>query len=348
MSAPASLPTPDLRAWRRLAGRVFADLGRVKITSLQALIFERYVRVTLAVGRQSVRVPRLEMFGRFRLSKGKVSEAHHGSWQPNETDVHRRWVPGLVELGMLRVVKTADGGVLVTVLPNTAATPWKCEWRFHQRDDDEFLAHLDAVASQVQPELFPRELELPDALALTGLEAGLRSRFGNAETPAAAGRVPDSGTSRAPGSPGGSGVPNEETFNRFGTKRLNVPDPGVPVVLQEAGRIPPSPTPTPGSFEDAEKFAQRLRERVRRFVGESDWMNERWWNQGRGYRAQFFRGPDAVLLDHVVGYCARWVEKGEVMVKRTRGALLWWEFSEARRKAAGLGGRASELAREAK
>lgn len=185
------------RPLRRLAGRVFADLGRARVTPRQALIYERLIRVTLACGRQSVRIPRLEMFARFKLSRGNVSEALNGFWSPSEAAVDRRWVPGLVELGMLQVVASADGGSVFTVLPD--ATQWRCEWRFERAADDSFRTELDAVADQVQPELIEREPGLPEALAAVSLENAL---------------VPESGT-------GGDSLKSSEfRSSELGTKLL--------------------------------------------------------------------------------------------------------------------------------
>lgn len=209
---------------RKLAGRVFADLGRARVTPRQALIYERLIRVTLARGRQAVRIPRLEMFGRFKLTKGNVSEALNGfevaddSQSAIANSQSRRRVPGLVELGMLQVAPSVDGGLVVTVLPD--ATQWRCEWRFEQAADDSFLAELDAVAGQVQGELLPAEMSLKEALAETSAQNAARSRIGNGMTP----RVPESGTVRTGVS--GTGTPVTQASERAGLT-------GVPVTLNE-------------------------------------------------------------------------------------------------------------------
>lgn len=174
---------------RAIAGQVFADLDRARVTPRQALLYGRLVRATLARGRQSVRIPRLEMFGRFKLTRGNVADALNGC------DVDGRRVPGLVDLGMLQVKPSADGGLELTVLPD--ATQWRCEWRFSREEDAAFIADLDAVAGQVQGELMPAERGLEEALAEVSAENAARgdarptsSRFGNG--PARA--VPELGT----------------------------------------------------------------------------------------------------------------------------------------------------------
>lgn len=175
---------------RAITGKVFADLDRAQVTPRQALLYGRLVRATLARGRQSVRIPRLEMFGRFKLSKGNVSEAINGAVLPDG-----RRVPGLVDLGMIQVRPATDGGLEVTVLPD--ATQWRCGWRFSREDDAAFVAELDAVADQVQGELLPAERGLAEAMAEVSAESAARgdarptsSRFGNG--PARA--VPELGT----------------------------------------------------------------------------------------------------------------------------------------------------------
>ena len=164
------------RELKSLAGLVFADLGRARITPRQALLYERLLRVTLCAGRQSVRIPRLDVFEPFGVSKGNVSDALNGF------KVEGRLVPGLIELGMVQVTDSPEGGAVWTVLPDAAQ--WRCGWRFDRTADAALLAHLDAVADQVQPDLWPREPDLTDALAEVSAEnAG--SRIGNA--PAVAG-----------------------------------------------------------------------------------------------------------------------------------------------------------------
>lgn len=138
------------------------------------------------------------------------------------------------------------------------------------------------------------------------------------------------------GTPGEPGVPvqRSETFKRFTSKRLNVQtvSPEVPVVLQEVAKFSqPRPAPQRTERGECENFATSLHDRVRRFVGAADWQSERWWNGGRGYRAQFFRGAEAVLLREVLEYCEAGLASGEVVVKKSKGAYLWWEFQERRR-----------------
>jgi len=332
VSAPANQAE---RQWRTLAGRMFADLGRARITPRQALIMEILVRVTLLVGRQSVRIPRLAMFGVFGLSPGNVSEALRGKKSPNG-----EWVPGLVELGLVQVVESNDGGAVFTILPD--ATQWRCAWRFGREAETVFLKYLDAVAGQVQGELSAliREPGLTEAMAEVSLDNALdppcsqsrnasdqaRSQSGNeAKTPGparSAGHVPTLGT--GPGS-GGSGVPNEETFNRFVQKRINVQNvsPGVPVV---------PPARSQSGNEEREIFASALRERVRNFVGEADWNSERWWNRALGYRSQFFYGDDALLMRDVLCFCENGIATGEVVPTKNKGSLLWYEFQRTRRE----------------
>lgn len=174
---------------RAITGKVFADLDRARVTPRQALLYGRLVRATLARGRQSVRIPRLEMFGRFKLTRGNVADALNGC------DVDGRRVPGLVDLGMVQVKPSADGGLELTVLPD--ATQWRCEWRFSREDDAAFIADLDAVAGQVQGELMPAERGLEEALAEVSAENAARgdacptsSRIRNGPVR----RVPESGT----------------------------------------------------------------------------------------------------------------------------------------------------------
>ena len=159
------------RELKSLAGPVFADLGRARVTPRQALLYERLVRVTLCVGRQAVRIPRLYVFEAFGVSKGNVSDALNGF------ALEGRRVPGLVELGMVQVTDSPDGGAVWTVLPD--ATQWRCAWRFDRTADAALLALLDAVADQIQPDLWPREPELAEALAEVSAE-NARSRIGNA------------------------------------------------------------------------------------------------------------------------------------------------------------------------
>lgn len=163
---------------RKLCGRVFADLGRARVSPRQAMLFERVLRVTLARGRQAVRIVRFEVFGRFGLSNGNVSDCLNGCVREG------RRVPGLIELRMLQVTDCADGGTIWTVLPD--ASQWACEWRFDRTADAGLLAELDAVAGQIQPELWPREPSLNDALAevsadnaVKGMIPDARSQVGN-------------------------------------------------------------------------------------------------------------------------------------------------------------------------
>lgn len=199
--------------FKRLAGRVFADLDRAQVTPRQALLFGRLIRVTLAAGRQAVRVPRLDLFARFRLTKGNVSDALNGATLPDG-----RRVPGLVDLGMVQVATSPDGGLVLTVLPD--ATQWRCGWRFERADDAAFLAELDAVAGQVQGELMPAEAGLPEALAETSAEAAC-SQFGNEGRRA----VPEMGTRQRTSTPvkpafyqagvTGEQVTEQEVLNRL-------------------------------------------------------------------------------------------------------------------------------------
>ena len=176
MTQDSRLRTEDSPAdLRRLAGGVFADLDRARVTPRQALVFSRLVRATLGQGRQAVRLPRFEVFKRFGLERSHVSAALSGCWVPNAEDAKRRWVPGLVELGMVQVVPWSDGGYLVTVLPDAAQ--WRCEWRFGREDDAAFIEELNAVTGQVQGELLPAEPGLGEAMAAVSVETALANEI---------------------------------------------------------------------------------------------------------------------------------------------------------------------------
>lgn len=163
--------------WRKVAGQVFAALGRARLSTHQAILFERLVRVTLMQRRQAVRILRWDVFERFALPKAKVSMALNGFWSPNEQSAKRKWVAGLVELGLLQMRRHPDGGVVLTVMPDT--TQWRCDWRFTLADDDWLLREVNAVVDQVQPELIEPEKDLPAAMAEVSAEAA-SSQIGNA------------------------------------------------------------------------------------------------------------------------------------------------------------------------
>lgn len=330
----AAGPDLRLRAWRTLVGRVFADLGRARITPRQALIMELLVRVTLSADRQSVRIPRLEMFSVFGLSRGNVSDALRGRQSAGDG----KWVPGLVELGLLQLVESNDGGTVFTILPDAAQ--WRCDWRFTREAVSVFLRHLDAVADQVQPELsaLARDPGLLEAWAEVSLENAAvpnvgtdpprshignepqkaRSHIGNNENPPRlarpAGLVPTLGTAPVFGTP----VPNvPETFKRFATKRLNV---------KNSTTRGPGGTTGPPLGSEASAFG--LMERVRRFVGQEDWQGP--WNSGRGWQGRLFYG-ESLPLSNALHFCESGLQTGEIILKKTRGALLWNEFQRLRR-----------------
>lgn len=76
-----------------------------------------------------------------------------------------------------------------------------------------------------------------------------------------------------------------------------------------------------------ESEVARLRQRVRAFVGEGDWADERYWNQGTGWRRNLFIDDYAEMLA-TVSYCEAVI--GETRLRKTRGAMLWNEFQRRR------------------
>lgn len=159
----------------------------------------------------------------------------------------------------------------------------------------------------------------PDEVPLFGTPAETAADV----PPAWAPKVPESGTSPGPWGPG-TPVPNvSETFNRFVQKRINVQN-----VL--TGTPGSTTAPEPG----CENFANRLMERVRAFVGEADWANLKFWNFGRGWQARFFTDPrEAPRLSAALHFVKDGLQTGEIILKKTPGALLWYEFQRRRREA---------------
>lgn len=114
---------------------------------------------------------------------------------------------------------------------------------------------------------------------------------------------------------GGKGGNVSETFNRSDVKRLNV---------QRSD-----------AREACENFANpvlALRERVRKFVGETDWANENFWNHGTGWRAQVFL-DESRELERALNYCEAGLSdtKSGITIKTTKGAMLWDQFQRERR-----------------
>jgi len=259
----------DLREWRTLAGRAFANIGRARITPRQALIMEQLVRVTLLVGRQSVRIPRLDMFGVFGLSRGNVSDALNGRESPDG-----KWVPGLVELGLLQLVESNDGGAVFTILPDAAQ--WRCAWRFPCEAGAVFLRDLNAVADQVTPELsaLAREPGLTEAWAEVSLENAAGSQSGNPLS------VPKVGTD-PPRSHFGNGPENPRSH--FGNEqKAPMParlSPSVPTLGTSQGdplRVQSSAVSKLSTAELLRGLRDPDRDLLRRIhthVGESTWLN---------------------------------------------------------------------------
>lgn len=116
-----------------------------------------------------------------------------------------------------------------------------------------------------------------------------------------------------------STVTNVETFKRFTSKRSNVPN----VERSEAGR-------------GCENFAIQLQDRVRAFVGETDWNSDKFWNAGMGWRRRLFV-EESDQLKAALDFCETGLATGETRLKKTKGALLWNEFQRRRQAAAGAG-----------
>ena len=117
-------------------------------------------------------------------------------------------------------------------------------------------------------------------------------------------------------SPGGGvgGANVSETFNRLPRQRINVPNVNV------------------GAPRECGIIAFSLQERVRKFVGEIDWQNPNFWNSGRGYQQRIFEF-EAYILAGALDFVETGLRAGEIVVHKTKGALLWDEFQRARRGA---------------
>lgn len=74
-----------------------------------------------------------------------------------------------------------------------------------------------------------------------------------------------------------------------------------------------------------------LAERVRDFVGQSDWVNPKFWNAGKGWRAQIF-SEEAALLEGSLNYLVKGLKAGEIKIRKTRGAALWEQFQRERKE----------------
>lgn len=111
-------------------------------------------------------------------------------------------------------------------------------------------------------------------------------------------------------------VPNVlETFNRFTSERINVPNVERPMASIGEG--------------DCENFAIQLMGLVRKFVGEADWTNDKFWNAGKGWRRRLFT-EEGETLKAAIDYCEHGLATGETRLKKTKGALLWNEFQRRR------------------
>ena len=165
--------------WADLDSRVRAELNRADLTDRQACVAEVLVSATLSRKRARVRIIRLdELAAVLGYSKGNVHGTLFGVNRPDGTRS-----PGLVAMGIVQFEKLAGGGAEYRIMPDSAQ--WAVGWRYDAREMTAFLRDLDAVCSQVQPELIEPDPGLKSALA-----------DGSLERAAAVASVPDSGTVR--------------------------------------------------------------------------------------------------------------------------------------------------------
>lgn len=80
---------------------------------------------------------------------------------------------------------------------------------------------------------------------------------------------------------------------------------------------------------DCENFATELKQRVKAFVGEKDWTSVKFWNSGEGWRQSLFT-EDGEVLDRALRYVEAGLKSGEILVKKSRGAMLWDQFQRER------------------
>lgn len=110
-------------------------------------------------------------------------------------------------------------------------------------------------------------------------------------------------------------VPNVQTFNHLTSQRINVQRLNVGAGCENLA-----------SSGDRRGLA----ERVRSFVGETDWAAKEFWNRGLGWRGRIFV-EEAGALESALNYCETSLATGETRLKKTRGAFLWDEFQRQRR-----------------
>ena len=110
-----------------------------------------------------------------------------------------------------------------------------------------------------------------------------------------------------------------------------VPVPGPNVTNVPTFKRSDVETPKRSTLADCENFAVKLRERVRRFVGEADWDSPQFWNGGLGWRARLFV-EEGAALESALNYVSAGLDSGETRLRKTRGALLWDEFQRERHK----------------
>jgi hypothetical protein len=82
---------------------------------------------------------------------------------------------------------------------------------------------------------------------------------------------------------------------------------------------PGSRIPLPASASD------RLREQVKRFVGERDY--DHYW--GRTQSNHFFTPPLAGILEAELRFCSSGILHHETVVRKSRGQMLFWYFKRA-------------------